>query len=92
MRKNNMSPIDSPYNSNEYLINNQSSPFYDEDSEDEFRINFIDNDYLVGNDIDIKDIGFYSENKMDSTSDESEIINNLNNKLKKEDIYINNVN
>ena len=88
--------IESPFNNNEYLINNKSSPFYDDnDNESELSLNFFNNE-LVNNDIDIKEIDFNIENKLDSTSDESEIINDLERDIlylpKKEEIYINNVN
>lgn len=94
-KKRNYSPIDSPYNSNEFLIKNHSSPFFDEDDEGDFGISFMDNNYTLSNDIDFKETEFNSENKMDSTNDESDIINNLEDNLylqKKEEIYINKVN
>lgn len=58
--------IDSPYNSNEYLIQNQSSPFYDENDEEEF--SFTPNE-IMKLDLysEIKDFFYY---KMDSTNDE----------------------
>ena len=55
----------------------------------------MDNNYTLSNDIDFKETEFNSENKMDSTNDESDIINNLEDNLylpKKEEIYINKVN
>ena len=58
--------LDSPYNSNEYLIKNQSSPFYDENDEEDF--SFTPNE-IIKLDLysEIKDSLYY---RMDSTNDE----------------------
>lgn len=58
--------LDSPYNSNEYLIKNQSSPFYDENDEEDF--SFTPNE-IIKLDLysEIKDSLYY---RIDSTNDE----------------------
>ena len=68
-----ITPILSPYNSTEYLMKNQSSPFYDED-EDDFM--FQENDLIdLVNDLKETKDNELSIDKLDSTLDESEIIN-----------------
>ena len=58
--------LDSPYNSNEYLIKNQSSPFYDENNEEDF--SFTPNEIIkLDLDSEIKDSLYY---RIDSTNDE----------------------
>ena len=65
--------LSSPYNSTEYLMKNQSSPFYDED-EDDFM--FQENDLIdLVNDLKETKDNELSIDKLDSTLDESEIIN-----------------
>ena len=61
--------IQSPYNSNNFLINNQSSPFYDENEEIDF---YFQPNELTNFDLftDIKDLISY---KMESTNDESDM-------------------
>ena len=81
-----ISPIASPYNSNEYLIENKSSPFYDEEDEEDFfmhetnEIFDLDKERIVLKKIDS------DSNKINSTCDESEmldIINDLGKELDK---------
>ena len=64
--------IQSPYNSNDFLINNQSSPFYDENEDGgfDFEPNEFTNFDLFTND---KKLISY---KMESTNDESDIEEN----------------
>ena len=58
--------LDSPYNSNEYLIKNQSSPFYDENDEEDF--SFTPNEIIkLDLNSEIKDSLYY---RIDSTNDE----------------------
>ena len=65
-----LSPILSPYNSNEYLIKNQSSPFYDENDEED-----LDESLDMFNGFkEIKNSELNS-NDMNSTFDVSEILN-----------------
>ena len=61
--------IQSPYNSNNFLISNQSSPFYEENEEMEF---YFQPTELTNIDLysDIKDFISY---KMESTYDESDM-------------------
>ena len=67
----------SPYNSNEFLIMNQSTPFYDEEDEEDYFM--LQTSELSDLDKEIKEIkGIdYAYEKHDSTRDESEIINDL---------------
>ena len=61
--------IKSPYNSNNFLINNQSSPFYEENEEGDFYFQpyeFTNFDLFS----DIKDL---ISNKVESTNEESDI-------------------
>ena len=67
-------PISSPYNSNEYLMKNQSSPFYDDEDEEDFTFQQSELYDLVNGLKETKEIEFTCD-KMDSTLDESEIIN-----------------
>ena len=63
----------SPYNSNNFLINNQSSPFYEENEEGDFYFppNEFSNIDLFS---DIKDLFSY---KLESTNDESVMEENM---------------
>lgn len=64
--------IQSPYNSNDFLINNQSSPFYDENEEGDFDFQpneFANFDLFING----KDLISY---KIESTNDESDIEEN----------------
>ena len=73
LKEEQITPILSPYNSTEYLMKNQSSPFYDED-EDDFM--FQENDLIdLVNDLKETKDNELSIDKLDSTLDESEIIN-----------------
>ena len=67
----------SPYTSNEFLIMNQSTPFYDEEDEEDYFM--LQTSELSDLDKEIKEIkGIdYAYEKHDSTRDESEIINDL---------------
>ena len=78
----NPSPILSPYNSNEYLIRNQSSAFFDDEEEEDFSFQPSELFDLVNGLKEIKDSESTSD-KMDSTYDESEIINNAFRESKK---------
>ena len=72
---NDPSQISSPYNSNEYLMRNQSSPFYDdEDEEEDFTFQQSELVELVNGLKETKEIELNCD-KLDSTLDESEIIN-----------------
>ena len=68
--------IPTPYNSNEFLMQNQSSPFYNEDEETDF--NFISSE-LTNIDSEFQDFDSYL---MESTNDDTNIINNLGNNIK----------
>ena len=76
-RKKRVSSNLSPYNSNEFLIMNQSTPFYDEEDEEDFFMS--QKSELTDLDKGLKEIkGIeYVYEKFDSTRDESEIINDL---------------
>ena len=65
--------INSPHNTNEYLIQNQSTPFYEENEEEDFdfpQYTFINLDNETKN---------FSCNQFESTNDESEISNIVKN-------------
>ena len=80
---NNPSPISSPYNSNEYLMRNQSSPFYDdEDEEEDFSFQQSELVELVNGLKETKENELNCD-KLDSTLDESEIINDPGEECKK---------
>ena len=80
---NNPSPISSPYNSNEYLMKNQSSPFYeDEDEEEDFSFQQSELVDLVNGLKETKESELNCD-KLDSTLDESEIINDPGEECKK---------
>ena len=80
---NNPSPISSPYNSNEYLMRNQSSPFYDdEDEEEDFTFQQSELVDLVNGLKETKESELNCD-KLDSTLDESEIINDPGEECKK---------
>jgi hypothetical protein len=77
------SPISSPYNSNEYLMRNQSSPFYeDEDEEEDFSFQQSELVDLVNGLKETKENELNCD-KLDSTLDESEIINDPGEECKK---------
>ena len=79
----NPSPISSPYNSNEYLMRNQSSPFYeDEDEEEDFSFQQSELVDLVNGLKETKESELNCD-KLDSTLDESEIINDPGEECKK---------
>ena len=79
----NPSPISSPYNSNEYLMRNQSSPFYeDEDEEEDFTFQQSELVELVNGLKETKESELNCD-KLDSTLDESEIINDPGEECKK---------
>lgn len=75
-------PISSPYNSNEYLMKNQSSPFYDDEDEEDFTFQQSELYDLVNGLKETKEIELTCD-KMDSTLDESEIINDAVEQCKK---------
>ena len=80
---NDHSPISSPYNSNEYLMKNQSSPFYDdEDEEEDFTFQQSELFDLVNGLKETKESELNCD-KLDSTLDESEIINDPGEESKK---------
>ena len=66
-----LSPILSPYNSNDYLIKNQSSPFYDENDDEEDLNETLD----LFNGLKETKSSELSSNEMNSTFELSEIIN-----------------
>ena len=74
--------ISSPYNSNEYLMKNQSSPFYDDEDEEDFTFQQSELYDLVNGLKETKEIELTCD-KMDSTLDESEIINDAVEQCKK---------
>jgi len=74
--------ISSPYNSNEYLMKNQSSPFYDDEDEEDFTFGQSELLDLVNGLKETKEIELTCD-KMDSTLDESEIINDTVDQCKK---------
>ena len=65
--------IESPYNSNEYLIEIQSTPFLEEEEEKEKDFNFFPSEFNNFNIDEKKDFSFHIE----STSDCSNINNEL---------------
>ena len=71
---NDLFPISSPYNSNEYLMKNQSSPFYDDEDEEDFTFQQSELFDLFNGLKETKEIELTCD-KMDSTLEESEIIN-----------------
>ena len=66
-----LSPILSPYNSNDYLIKNQSSPFYDENDDEEDLNETLD----LFNGLKESKSSELSSYEMNSTFELSEIIN-----------------
>ena len=65
--------IESPYNTNEYLINNQSSPFYIEDEEDS--INIEPSSIILLEDDTNSELNLSNMKDSESTNDESMILN-----------------
>ena len=64
--------IQTPYNSNEFLIDNQSTPFFEEEEED---FNFFPSELNNYNNGEIKDfISFENESTNDSSNINSELI------------------
>lgn len=64
--------IQTPYNSNEFLIDNQSTPFFEEEEED---FNFFPSELNNNNNGEIKDfISFTNESTNDSSNINSELI------------------
>ena len=64
--------IQTPYNSNEYLIDNQSTPFFEEEEED---FNFFPSELNNYNNGEIKDfISFENESTSGSTNINSELL------------------
>ena len=64
--------IQTPYNSNEFLIDNQSTPFFEEEEED---FNFFPSELNNYNNGEIKDfISFTNESTNDSSNINSELI------------------
>ena len=61
--------IESPYNTNEYLINNQSSPFYIEDEEDS--INIKPSSLILLEDDSNSELNLFNIKDSESTNDES---------------------
>ena len=59
----------SPYNSNNFLINNQSSPFYEENEEEDF---YFQPNEFTNFDL-FSDIKDSISNKVESTNEESDI-------------------
>ena len=75
------SPNPTPYNSNAYLINNQSSPFFDDDGQEEE--NYLNQPIeICGLDTEIPNLDLFLC-KMDSTNDESQIIDDLRENMNK---------
>ena len=65
--------IESPHNTNEFLMNNQSSPFFPEDAEDS---SIIEPCYIIPIEDDTNsEIDLFSIKDLDSTNEESMIIN-----------------
>ena len=65
--------IESPHNTNEYLINNQSSPFYIEDEEDS--INIKPSSIILLEDDTNSELNIFNIKDSESTNDESMILN-----------------
>jgi len=80
-------PFDSPYNSNEYLIKNRSSPFFDDDDEekDQFPCQPLE---LIGIDDEIINLDLFLYN-MDSTMNDSDYNIELKEEInKKKEIFL----
>ena len=68
--------IESPYNNNEYLINNQSSPFFDDEEEEDSLIITSSKSPKFSEDFDENtEIDLFSFRGLNSTNDESMILN-----------------
>ena len=65
--------IESPYNSNEYLIEIQSTPFSEEE-EEEKDFNFFPNEFNNFNIDEKKDFSFHNESTSDCTNINNELI------------------
>jgi hypothetical protein len=65
--------IESPHNTNEYLINNQSSPFFVDDEEDSITIEPNSVIHMESENLDGMDL--FSLKDWDSTNEESMILN-----------------
>ena len=65
--------IESPHNTNEYLINNQWSPFYIEDEEDS--INIKPSSIILLEDDTNSELNIFNIKDSESTNDESMILN-----------------
>ncbi len=74
--------IDSPHNTNEFLINNQSSPFYPEDEEDSITIH--QSDIIPFEDDTNYEIDLFSIKGLESTNEESVILNEKSDQVKEE--------
>ena len=66
--------IESPYNSNEYLIEIQSTPFLEEEEEEEKDFNFFPNEFNNFNIDEKKDFSFHNESTSDCTNINNELI------------------
>lgn len=81
-RKSICQQIDSPHNTNEYLINNHSSPFFSEEDEDSIIIKPIS---IIQFEEDKKtEIELFSMNDLNSTNDESVMFNEKSENLKEQ--------
>jgi len=74
--------IESPHNTNEFLINNQSSPFYPEDDEDSITIR--PSDIIRFEDDTNSEIDLFSIKGLESTNEESVILNEKSEQIKEE--------
>ena len=66
--------IESPYNSNEYLIEIQSTPFSEEEEEEEKDFNFFPNEFNNFNIDEKKDFSFHNESTSDCTNVNNELM------------------
>ena len=63
--------IDSPHNTNEYLINVNSAPFYDNEIDDEDSINIIPNSFIKISDDKNSELNLFFHGEIDSTNDKT---------------------
>ncbi len=67
VRKQELIPINSPYNSSQFLIDNSSTPFFDEEEENDLDIGYIPNAIVL-----LKENGDYKdENSINSRKNSS---------------------
>ena len=73
--KNFFEQIKSPHNTNDYLINNRSSPFFIEEEDEEESINIKPSSIILLEDDTNSEINYFTLNDSESTNEESMIFN-----------------